>query len=270
MSDFLAQVVAEQRVRVAEVLRPIRRALRERSAARRDPPRDLAAALRERGAAGFVAVIAEVKRRSPSAGELARIPDPATLALRYALGGAAAISVLTEERHFEGTVADLARVRESVRVPVLRKDFIVDELQLLEAHAYGADAALLIADALDAPALHALVDAAAALGLGVLLEAHEEDALERAVATGAPVIGINQRDLRSLELERDTVARLAARVPADRVLVAESGIARDADVRALPSRVDAVLVGTALVGAPEPHERVRELASVGRGVRASR
>lgn len=264
MTDFLEQVVAERRERVVDILRPMRRALEERSAARRDRPRDFAAALRERVGAGHVAVIAEVKRRSPSTGELARIPDAATLALYYALGGAAAISVLTEERHFGGSVADLARVRESVRVPVLRKDFIVDELQLVEAHAHGADAVLLIADALETAELRALLDAATALGLGVLLEAHEEDALERAIATSAPVIGINQRDLRSLELESDTVARLASRVPADRVLVAESGIAHASDVRALPSRVDAVLVGTALIGLSDPHERVRELAAVTR------
>lgn len=263
MRDFLAEVVDERRERVA-ALRPRRAELAERSARRASPPRDLARALRARAAAGDVPVIAEVKRRSPSAGDIVRIDDPAPLALEYALGGAAAISVLTEERHFRGSLSDMERVRETVRLPVLRKDFIVDELQVLEAHAHGADAVLLIADALDDHALGSLLAAARELGLAALVEAHADDALDHAVASGAELIGINQRDLRTLELDVRTIARLAPRVPADRLLVAESGIATAADVRALPARVDALLVGTALAGAGSPRRLVRELVEARR------
>ena len=263
MSDFLATVADEQRARVA-ALRPRRGELVRASRSRRDPPRDLVAALRAASRVGAVAVIAEVKRSSPASGALAPIADPGALALEYARGGAAAISVLTEERHFHGSLGDLARVRDCVRVPVLRKDFVVDELQLVEAHAYGADAALLIAELFDDLALAHMVRASRALGLAALVEAHEPEALDRAVASGADVIGINQRDLRTLALDAGTVARLASRVPADRVLVAESGVASVADVRALPARVNAILVGTALVAAREAHRLVRDLAEARR------
>lgn len=260
MSDFLAQVGEEQRARVRE-RRHLRGELLRRSRKRLGPVRDLHAALRSVAAQGSVAVIAEVKRRSPAAGDLASIEDPGALALHYATGGAAAISVLTEERHFAGSLGDLARVRDCVLLPVLRKDFVVDELQLLEAYAYGADAILLIADLLEDRTLARLLAAASDLGLQALVEAHEPEALDHAVASGARLVGINQRDLRSLALDPTTAARLADRVPSDRVLVAESGIAGPADVRALPARVDAVLVGTALVVSREAHALVRELAT---------
>ncbi|OLC57813.1 MAG: hypothetical protein AUH85_02340 [Chloroflexi bacterium 13_1_40CM_4_68_4] len=263
MSDFLASIAEEQRARVA-ALRPRRRELAAHVESRAREPLDLAAALRSASARGAVAVIAEVKRRSPAAGELATIADPGALALEYALGGAAAISVLTESPHFHGSLGDLARVRDCVRLPVLRKDFIVDELQLLEALAYGADAVLLIAELFAQEILGSLLRAAGELGLGALVEAHEPEALDRAITSGATVIGINQRDLRTLELDRGTAARLAGHVPADRVLVAESGVALPADVRALPLRVDAILVGTALVGSIEAHRLVRDLADARR------
>ena len=256
--NFLSTVAEEQRARVA-ALRPRRRELERSADRRRGPSRDLAGALRAAARDGAVAVLAEVKRRSPSAGELAPIADPGALAIDYASGGAAAISVLTEERHFLGSVADLARVRDCVRIPVLRKDFVVDELQLLEARAYGADAVLLIAELCDDDALARLVSVARELGLGALVEAHEPEAFDRALASGAEIVGINQRDLRTLELDRTTLSRLAPRVPADRVLVAESGIAVAADVRMLPARVEAILVGTALVGSPDSRRLVREL-----------
>jgi indole-3-glycerol phosphate synthase len=262
MSDFLLDVAQEQRERAA-ALRSRRREL-ERRAARRRASRSLTSDLRAASRGGAVAVIAEVKRRSPAAGELATIADPGALALEYAAGGAAAISVLTEERHFRGSLEDLARVRDCVRLAVLRKDFIVDELQLLEARAYGADAVLLIAELLDDDRLLGLLRAARELGLEALVEAHEPEALDRAIRSGADAIGINQRDLRTLELDRGTAARLASRVPADRVLVAESGVAVPADVRALPPRVDAVLVGTALVGAAAAHRLVRDLGAARR------
>lgn len=263
MSDFLAQVADEQRERV-RALRASRQEVGRRSQRRPGPIRDLEAALRAVATHGAVAVIAELKRRSPSGGDLADIPDPGAVALRYAVGGAAGISVLTEEAHFHGSLGDLARVRDCVLLPVLRKDFLVDELQVVEAHAFGADAVLLIAELLDEKALAGMLRAARDLGMRALVEAHEPEALDRAIASGAALIGINQRDLRTLELDRGTVARLATRVPADRVLVAESGVAVPGDVRSLPPRVDAILVGTALVGARESHRLVRDLAEARR------
>ena len=198
-------------------------------------------------------VIAEVKRRSPSKGDLADIPDPAALATEYAAGGAAAISVLTEERRFGGSLDDLRAVRAAVDVPVLRKDFIVTPYQLLEARAAGADLALLIVAALDDDELARLYDEARELGLTVLVEVHDETETERAVALGAELIGVNARNLQTLEVDIDTFGRLAPLVPTDRVLVAESGITGPTDVkRFVAEGALVVLVGEALVrdGAP--------------------
>jgi indole-3-glycerol phosphate synthase len=208
-------------------------------------------------------VIAEVKRRSPSKGDLAEIPDPAELARRYAAGGAGAISVLTEERRFGGSLADLRAVREAVDVPLLRKDFIVDGYQLLEARAAGADLALLIVAALDREALRTLHDQARDLGLTVLVEVHDEAEAERAVDLGAELIGVNARNLKTLEVDPDAFPRLAAQLPGDRVLVAESGISGAADVRrhvAAGARV--VLVGEALVRDGDPESAVRNMTGV--------
>jgi len=210
-----------------------------------------------------VSVIAEVKRRSPSKGELAEIPEPAALAAAYARGGAAAISVLTEERRFGGSLADLRAVRSAVDVPVLRKDFIVTPYQLLEARAAGADLALLIVAALDDDTLRRLHDEAGELGLSVLVEVHDEPETERAVALGAELIGVNARNLRTLDVDPDTFARLAPLVPDDRVLVAESGIAGPADVARFADRgARVVLVGEALVRDGNPEAAVRALAAL--------
>src|SRR6476646_2775759 len=181
-------------------------------------PRDPMPHFRARGSS----VIAEVKRRSPSKGDLADIPDPAALATAYARGGAAAISVLTEERRFGGSLDDLRAVRAAVDTPLLRKDFIVDDYQLLEARAAGADLALLIVAALDDDELRRLHDAARELGLTVLVEVHDEPETERAVALGAELIGVNARNLKTLAVDEATFAKLAPLVPEDRVLVAES------------------------------------------------
>ncbi len=226
------------------------------------PARDLIAALADAPAprdpmphfrAPGSSVIAEVKRRSPSKGDLAAIPDPAVLACEYAAGGAGAISVLTEERRFGGSLADLHAVRAAVDTPLLRKDFIVSDYQLLEARAAGADLALLIVAALDDTRLRALHDRARELGLCVLVEVHDEAEAERAVGLGAELIGVNARNLKTLEVDPGAFARLAAGLPSDRVLVAESGITGPDDVARytdLGARV--VLVGEALVrdGAP--------------------
>ena len=224
-----------------------------------DPPRDPMPHFRGAGSS----VIAEVKRRSPSKGDLAAIPDPADLARRYAAGGAAAISVLTEERRFGGSLADLRSVRAAVGVPLLRKDFIVDPYQLLEARAAGADVALLIVAALDDDLLRTLHDEARDLGLTVLVEVHDEAETDRAVALGAELIGVNARNLKTLAVDDMTFGRLAPRVPDDRVLVAESGIGSAADVsRYVAEGARVVLVGEALVKGGDPEGAVRAMTGV--------
>ncbi|QYJ04767.1 indole-3-glycerol phosphate synthase TrpC [Nocardioides panacisoli] len=202
-------------------------------------------------------VIAEVKRRSPSKGDLAEIPDPASLAREYAAGGAGAISVLTEARRFGGSLDDLRAVRAAVDVPVLRKDFLVTEYQVLEARAAGADLVLLIVAALTDEELRRLHDTARELGMTVLVEVHDEAETARAVDLGAELIGVNARNLKTLDVDAGTFGRLAPLIPEDRVRVAESGITGPADVDdfvAAGARV--VLVGEALVRGGTPREAV--------------
>ena len=240
------------------------RPLREVRAALADAPapRDPMPHFRAPGAS----VIAEVKRRSPSKGDLAEIPDPTVLARAYAAGGAAAISVLTEERRFNGSLADLVTVRAAVDVPLLRKDFIVSSYQLVEARAAGADMALLIVAALDDDELRRLHDEARELGLTVLVEVHDEAETERAVALGAELVGVNARNLKTLAVDDDTFGRLAPGVPEDRVLVAESGITGVADVERFVSEgARAVLVGEALVKDGDPTGAVAAMSAVGAG-----
>jgi len=220
------------------------------------PARDFAEALR--GAAG-VAVIAEVKRSSPSAGAIAEV-DPRAQAAAYERAGAAAISVLTEPRHFGGSLSDLRSVHLVTRVPVLRKDFLIHPAQLMEARAGGADAALLIAGAVTPAELRALVATADDLGLAPLVEAHGAADLGAAVDTGAPVIGVNARDLETLELDEERALELLATVPRDRVRVFESGIrTREQVERATDAGADAVLVGEALMRAADPGAALRDL-----------
>ncbi len=223
------------------------------------PARDPMPAFRAPG----VSVIAEVKRRSPSKGDLARIPDPAALARAYAEGGADAISVLTEERRFGGSLADLRAVRAAVDTPLLRKDFVVHPYQLLEGRAAGADLALLIVAALGDDELRRLYDRAGELGLTVLVEVHDEPETERALALGAPLIGINARNLKTLDVDPETFAKLAPLVPDDRVLVAESGISGPDDVDRYASEgARVVLVGEALVKDGDPAAAVRAMRAV--------
>ena len=206
-----------------------------------------------------VSVIAEVKRKSPSKGALAEIPDPASLAREYAAGGASAISVLTERRRFGGSLADLAGVRAAVDVPVLRKDFIVTPYQLWEARAWGADLALLMVVALPGGALEDLLGLARELGLTPLVEVHTEDELGRAVEVGADLIGINARDLTTLSVDRTVFGKLAPQVPAGAVRVAESGVGDAADVAEYRRQgADVVLVGEALVRSGDPRSAVGE------------
>jgi indole-3-glycerol phosphate synthase len=222
-------------------------------------PRDPMPHFRARGSS----VIAEVKRRSPSKGALADIPDPAVLAAAYARGGAAAISVLTEERRFGGSLDDLRAVRAAVDVPVLRKDFIVETYQLVEARAAGADLALLIVAALDDDTLRRLYDEAGELGLTVLVEVHDEAEVERALALDAELVGVNSRNLKTLEVDPGVFGRLAPQIHHDVVKVAESGITGVADVQRLVAEgAGVVLVGEALVKDGHPEAAVRAMTGV--------
>jgi indole-3-glycerol phosphate synthase len=227
-------------------------------AAKAPPPRDAHAALRGPG----IAVIAEVKRRSPSRGDLARIDDPAWLAAEYASGGARLISVLTEWRCFGGSLADLDAVRAAVRVPVLRKDFVISPYQVHEARAHGADVVLLIVAALEQAALEALLDRVESLGMTALVEVHTAEEADRALDAGAKLIGVNARDLHTLEVDRDVFMRIAPGLPNDVWRVAESGVRNTADLLAYAGAgADAVLVGEGLVTSGDPRSMVAELVT---------
>ncbi len=233
----------------------------ERMVATRVPGPDFMAALRR----PTVAVIAEVKRRSPSAGAINEGLDPSALAIEYTAGAAAAISVLTNASHFGGSLLDLERVTASVAVPVLRKDFILDEVQLLEARAAGASAVLLIVRALTQADLVSLLAAAEALELGVLVETHTAEELARALDAGARVIGVNARDLDDFTIDVGRSLDLVSRLPTDVVAVAESGMVSLADVeRAAGAGADAVLIGGALASAADPRSSCRSFAEVTR------
>jgi indole-3-glycerol phosphate synthase len=211
-----------------------------------------------------VAVIAEVKRASPSKGAMAAIADPAALAMDYEAGGASVISVLTEERRFAGSLADLAAVKAVVQVPVLRKDFVVSSYQLWEARAHGADMVLLIVAALEQNALVSLVERAVSIGLIPLVEVHAEDELDRALEAGAKIIGVNARDLATLEVDRGVFAQLAPRIPDGIVKIAESGIRGPHDLLAYAGAgADAVLVGESLVTGKDPRSAVADLVTAG-------
>ena len=211
-----------------------------------------------------VAVIAEVKRSSPSKGALAAIADPASLAGDYEQGGASVISVLTEQRRFGGSLQDLKEVRARVDIPVLRKDFIVTSYQLWEARAHGADLVLLIVAALEQDALVSLIERAESIGLTPLVEVHDEEEVTRAVDAGARIIGVNARDLRTLEVDRTTFARLAPLIPDNVVRIAESGVRGPHDLIAYANcGADAVLVGESLVTGKNPRDAVADLVAAG-------
>ncbi|HCA84260.1 MAG TPA: indole-3-glycerol phosphate synthase TrpC [Streptomyces sp.] len=233
--------------------------LKER-AAQAPQAKDGVAALR----GDSVKVICEVKRSSPSKGALAAIADPAGLAADYEAGGAAVISVLTEARKFGGSLADLEAVRAKVDIPVLRKDFIVTSYQLWEARAHGADLALLIVAALDQEALVSLVERAQTIGLTPLVEVHDEEEAERAVGAGAKVIGINARNLKTLEVDRGNFGRIVPEIPEHIVKIAESGVRGPHDLIAYANEgADAVLVGESLVTGRDPRAAVADLVAAG-------
>jgi indole-3-glycerol phosphate synthase len=207
-------------------------------------------------------VIAEIKRASPSAGDIRKGADAAVIAMDYERHGAAALSVLTDREFFGGALKDLTAARVRSTIPVLRKDFVIDPLQVWEARAAGADAVLLIVAALDDAALRDLAALAARLGVAALVEVHDAGEARRAVDAGAQVIGVNHRDLRSFEMDMTLSARLRPMLPAGTVMVAESGIRTAADVRAMAEAgADAILVGEALMREPSPGAALRALLS---------
>jgi indole-3-glycerol phosphate synthase len=241
--DILARIVASKEIEVRE-LQARAAELRSR-AADAAPTRGFAAALR---APGEVRLLAEIKRRSPSAGPIRPGASPEEVAADYAAGGAAALSVLTDREYFDGSLAALRAVRGTVDLPLLRKDFTLDPLQLWEARAAGADAILLIVRILDDARLRELLGLAADLGLDSLVEVHDETELERALRAGASLVGVNNRDLRTFRTDLELTLRLAPAVPAGVTLVAESGIRTAEDVARLGAAgIDAVLVGESLM-----------------------
>ena len=249
---ILDQIVAEKRREVAR-LRP---QLKQAAAARRDY-RDFTGALRR--SAG-VALIAEVKQASPSAGVIRADFDPVRIAGEYEAAGAAAVSVLTDEKFFQGQLAYLPQIRAAIRLPLLRKDFIIDELQIYEAVTAGADAVLLIAAILDDGQLRAFQQLAGQLRLAALVEVHDERELARAVAAGAEMIGINNRDLKTFRVDLATTEKLAAQIPAGPIIVAESGIHTRAEVRRVAAAgVHAILVGESLMRSASIAGKVKEL-----------
>ena len=254
MSDILKRIVAVKHEEIAAARqRRSLASLRDEAQARRDDLRDFTGALRTRVAAGAAAVIAEVKKASPSKGVLREHFEPAAIAESYARHGAACLSVLTDERFFQGSAAYLQQARAACMLPVLRKDFMVDEYQVVEARAMGADCILLIAACLDDAQMADLEAVAQALGMAVLVEVHDGAELDRALRLATPLVGINNRNLRTFEVSLDTTLDLRSRVPADRLLVTESGILAAADVRRMRAAgVHAFLVGEAFMRADDP------------------
>jgi len=267
MSDILQRILAVKREEVAEAKRGESfAALRDRAEARRDQ-RDFVGALRGGAARGEAAVIAEVKRASPSRGVLREDFDPAAIGASYAQGGAACLSVLTDVRFFQGAPEHLEQARTASGLPVLRKDFVVDPYQVAQARAWGADCILLIVAALDAASLRDLEAAAISLGMAVLVEVHDAAELDLALELRTPLVGINNRNLRTFEVSLRTTLDLLARIGDDRVVVTESGILSPADVRTMRSAgVNAFLVGEAFMRAPDPGAELARLFSDSRGV----
>jgi indole-3-glycerol phosphate synthase len=254
--DILARIVEQKRTVVAR-LQPFRADL-ERQAAERSAARDFRAALTRNPPA----IIAEVKKASPSKGVLTSDFRPVETAKSYAEGGAAALSVLTDEEFFQGALADLTAVRAAVEIPVLRKDFTIDEVQIFEAAANGADAILLIAAILSVDEMRRFRECAARFGMASLVEVHDESELGPALDSGAGIVGVNNRNLHTFETTLETSMRLAAKIPGGIVKVAESGIASCADVRCLSDAgFQAFLVGESLMKSGDPASALRALRS---------
>ncbi len=260
LPDVLERILARKRQEVAERRRIVPSEELAAATASAPPPRGFAAAVRRRIEVGQPAVIAEIKRASPSKGLLRPALDPADIARRYAAAGATCLSVLTDEPFFKGRSEDLIAARAACELPVLRKDFIIDRYQLVEARAMGADCILLIVAALGERALIDLAEQAQALGLDVLVEVHDADELHRALALATPLIGINNRNLRTFQTRLETTLALRDRVPPERLLITESGIGTQADVaRMRQAEVHGFLVGEAFMRADDPGEALHAL-----------
>ena len=260
MSDVLERILAHKREEIAQAKARIPLADMEREARRAPPCRGFERALRAKVSAGKPAVIAEVKRASPSRGMIRADFDPAAIARSYEANGAACLSVLTDAKFFSGSADDLRAARAACALPILRKDFMVDPYQVYEARAWGADCILLIVAALDDATMGGLEQAARGVGLDVLVECHDASELERALRLQTRLVGVNNRDLRTFDTRLETTLDLVARIPEDRLLITESGIAEPADVARLSaSGVSAYLVGSAFMASSDPG---KELARV--------
>ena len=260
MSDILKRIVAVKHEEIAEARRLRDAASMRREALAQPPARDFVGALRAKLGAGQPAVIAEIKKASPSKGVIREHFVPAEIAASYARHGAACLSVLTDRQFFQGGPEYLQQARAACSLPALRKDFMVDAYQVDEARAWGADCILLIAACLDDAQMADLEAQALALGMAVLVEVHDGDELERALRLKTPLLGINNRNLRTFEVTLDTTLGLLARVPAERLLVTESGILGPADVQCMRAAgVHAFLVGEAFMRADEPGAALADL-----------
>jgi indole-3-glycerol phosphate synthase len=264
LSDVLERIVAVKRAEVAAAKHRVAQAELERRARAAAAPRDFVGALRAKLSAGHAAVIAEIKRASPSKGLLRADFDPAGIAASYENGGAACMSVLTDREFFQGSEAHLQAARAACRLPALRKDFILEPYQVFESRALGADCILLIAAALTGEAMRELESIAAALGMAVLVEVHDAGELAAALELKTPLLGINNRNLRTFETRLETTLDLLARVPPQRVVVTESGILGPQDVARMRARgVHAFLVGEAFMRAPDPGAALAQLFAAG-------
>lgn len=260
MSDVLQRILAVKRDEVAAAKRAVAPREAEARARAAPPPRDFAGAIRARHAARQAAVIAEIKRASPSKGLLRENFDPAAIARSYEEGGAACLSVLTDRQFFQGAPEHLTAARGACALPVLRKDFMLEPYQVYESRALGADCILLIAAALPLDAMRALEDVARGLGMAVLVEVHDAAELEAALALRTPLLGVNNRNLRTFETRLETTLELLQRIPGERIVVSESGILAPADAERLwREGVGAYLVGEAFMRAREPGKALRDL-----------
>ena len=260
MADVLQRILAVKAEEVARAKQAKPLGMTQEEARRAPPARDFAGALRSRTAAGKPAVIAEIKKASPSRGVLRERYDPAAIAASYERHGATCISVLTDEQFFQGGLEHLKQVRAACTLPVLRKDFTIEPYQVYEARAAGADCILLIVAALDVPRMLELEAVAHGLGMAVLVEAHDAGELEQALKLKTPLIGINNRNLRTFETRLETTLDLLPRIPAGRMIVTESGVLAPEDVRTLRNgKVNCFLVGEAFMRAADPGAELARL-----------
>ena len=263
-ADILERILARKREELEAARAAVPLAQMRQRAASAPPPRDFVGALRAKIAAGRPAVIAEIKKASPSKGLLRADFDPAAIARSYQAGGAACLSVLTDRDFFQGSHEHLAQARSACALPVLRKDFITEPYQVFESRALGADCILLIVAALARQDMQGLEAAAASLGMAVLVEVHDAAELDAALALQTPLLGINNRNLRTFETRLETTLDLLARVPPGKTVVTESGIHAPADVARMRARsVNAFLVGEALMRAPDPGAQLGQLFGIG-------